>query len=138
MKKISLLILLLLVLSVGRAQLNVDALDLPDAHPRYLTHPQGREEVLDLIGREAWAKDVFDKLKQRTDVYVNRTDTQPDWLYSRLAMYWKSHATDVYVKGGDLRPCGRGESACADRALYRYARNDDQLPPPEAGRRGTL
>ena len=99
MKKISLLAVLLLVLSVGRAQLNVDALDLPEAHPRYLTHPQGREEVLDLIGREAWARDVFDKLKRRTDVYVNRTDTQPDWLYSRLAMYWKSHATDVYVKG---------------------------------------
>lgn len=43
MKKISLLAVLLLVLSVGRAQLNVDALDLPEAHPRYLTHPQGRE-----------------------------------------------------------------------------------------------
>lgn len=117
MKKISLLALLLLVLSVGRAQLNVDALDLPEAHPRYLTHPQGREEVLELIEREAWARDVFDKLKRRTDAYVNRTDTQPDWLYSRLAMYWKSHATDVYVKGEAFDYAG-GEKAPAPTVRY--------------------
>lgn len=68
-------------------------------HPRYLTTPSGKETTWRLIQQEDWAKDVFEKLKQRTEIYLLRTDTQPDWLYSRLAMYWHSHATEVYVKG---------------------------------------
>lgn len=39
------------------------------------------------------------KLKQKTDVYLERVKAQPDWLLSRLAMYWKTHATDVYLNG---------------------------------------
>ena len=35
------------------------------------------------------------KLKQKTDVYLERVKAQPDWLLSRLAMYWKTHSTDV-------------------------------------------
>ena len=40
--------------------------------------------------KEKWAKDVFNKLKERTEVYTNLTDAQLAWLLSRLAMYWKS------------------------------------------------
>ena len=97
MKKISAFVVLLWICASVAAQWKVDSQNLPQGHPRYLTHPQGREEVLSLIEKETWAKDVFAKLKQRVDNYANRTDTQPDWLYSRLAMYWKSHATEVYV-----------------------------------------
>lgn len=68
-------------------------------HPRYLTTSSGKETTWNLIKQEKWAKDVFEKLKQRTEIYLLRTDTQPDWLYSRLAMYWHSHATEVYVRG---------------------------------------
>ena len=68
-------------------------------HPCYLTTPSGKEVTWRLIQQEEWARNVFEKLKQRTEIYLLRTDTQPDWLYSRLAMYWHSHATEVYVKG---------------------------------------
>lgn len=64
-----------------------------------LTTPEGKKETWKLIKKEAWAQDVFNKLKERTEVYTRRTESQPDWLLSRLAMYWKSHATEVYVKG---------------------------------------
>ena len=90
---------------------------LPDSHPRYLTDAKGKSETLHLIKTEAWAKDVFEKLKRRTDIYANLTDAQPDWLLSRLAMYWQSHATDVYIKGETFDHAG-GEKAPAPTVRY--------------------
>lgn len=91
---------------------------MPQTHPRVLTTPAGKQETWKLIKKEEWAKDVFNKLKERTEVYTNLTDAQPAWLLSRLAMYWKSHATEVYVKGETFDHAG-GERApyplCATR-----------------------
>ena len=117
MKKISAFVVLLWLCASVAAQGKVDSQDLPQGHPRYLTHPQGREEALSLIEKEAWAEDVFTKLKQRVDKYANLTDTQPDWLYSRLAMYWKSHATEVYVRGEAFDHAG-GAKAPAPTVRY--------------------
>ncbi len=83
---------------------------MPQTHPRVLTTPAGKQETWELIKKEEWAKDVFNKLKERTEVYTNLTDAQPSWLLSRLAMYWKSHATEVYVKGETFNHAG-GEKA---------------------------
>ena len=90
---------------------------MPQEHPRVLTTPEGRKETWKLIKKEAWAQDVFNKLKERTDVYTRRTESQPDWLLSRLAMYWKSHATEVYVKGEVFDHAG-GEKAPAPTVRY--------------------
>lgn len=99
---------------------------MPQTHPRVLTTPAGKQETWKLIKKEEWAKDVFNKLKERTEVYTNLTDAQPAWLLSRLAMYWKSHATEVYVKGETFDHAG-GEKApyplCATREPVA------QLPP---------
>ena len=84
--------------------------NMPQTHPRVLTTPAGKQETWKLIKKEEWAKDVFNKLKERTEVYTNLTDAQPAWLLSRLAMYWKSHATEVYVKGETFDHAG-GERA---------------------------
>ena len=83
---------------------------MPQTHPRVLTTPAGKQETWKLIKKEEWAKDVFNKLEERTEVYTNLTDAQPAWLLSRLAMYWKSHATEVYVKGETFDHAG-GERA---------------------------
>lgn len=37
------------------------------------------------------------KQKAKVDPYLLKVKAQPDWLYSRLQMYWTTHATDVYV-----------------------------------------
>ena len=58
---------------------------MPQTHPRVLTTPAGKQETWKLIKKEEWAKDVFNKLKERTEVYTNLTDAQPAWLLSRLA-----------------------------------------------------
>ncbi len=39
------------------------------------------------------------KLKGKIESVMSHVDAQPDWLYSRLQMYWKTHATDVFVNG---------------------------------------
>jgi len=83
---------------------------MPQAHPRVLTTPEGKQETWNLIKTEEWAKDVFDKLRERTEKYTDLTATRPDWLLSRLAMYWKSHATEVYIKGETFDHAG-GEKA---------------------------
>lgn len=83
---------------------------MPQAHPRVLTTPEGKQETWSLIKTEEWAKDVFDKLRERTEKYTDLTATRPDWLLSRLAMYWKSHATEVYIKGETFDHAG-GEKA---------------------------
>ncbi len=83
---------------------------MPQEHPRVLTTPAGKQETWKLIKKEEWAKDVFNKLKERTEVYTNLTDAQPSWLLSRLAMYWKSHATEVYVKGETFDHAGGGKA----------------------------
>lgn len=56
-------------------------------HPRVLTTPEGKRETWNLIKTEAWAEDVFNKLKERTEAYTRLTDVQPTWLLSRLAMF---------------------------------------------------
>lgn len=52
-----------------------------------------------------------DQLRKKVDPYLARVEQQPDWLYSRLQMYWKTHATDVFCNaetydhvGGDRAP----------------------------------
>lgn len=64
-------------------------------HPCYLTTSSAKKETKKLIEKEDWAINNFEELKIRTDVYANR---EPDWLESRLQMYWNTHATDVYIK----------------------------------------
>lgn len=42
--------------------------------------------------------------------YLQKVKAQPDWLVSRLQMYWQSHATEVYVDGERFHHVG-GEKA---------------------------
>lgn len=109
MKKILLLLAIFLCVQL-KAQVNAPVVKLSQEHPRYLTDAGGKKTTLKLIKKEPWAKDVFEKLKEKTDVYIRLTDSQPDWLFSRLAMYWKSHATDVYIKGENFDHAGGGKA----------------------------
>ena len=56
--------------------------NMPQEHPRVLTTPEGKRETWNLIKTEAWAEDVFNKLKERTEAYTRLTDVQPTWLLS--------------------------------------------------------
>ena len=43
--------------------------------------------------------DELQTLRTRVDNYVAKVEAQPDWLVSRLQMYWTTHATDVLING---------------------------------------
>ncbi len=117
MKKTILFIYLCFSFLLVQAQTQSDWTHLPQGHPRYLTTPDGRDATLRLIAEETWAADVLRQLLSKTDKYVQLTEEQPDWLLSRLAMYWKSHATDVYVKGENFDHAG-GERAPVPTVRY--------------------
>lgn len=52
-------------------------------------------------------------LHQRIDPILRHVATQPDWLLSRLQMYWTTHATDVYVRGEAFDHPGGGHAPAA-------------------------
>ena len=141
MKKILLLMAIFFSVLL-QAQLNTLSMNLPQGHPRYLTDAGGKETTLKLISNEPWAEEVFGKLKSKTDVYVRLTEAQPEWLLSRLAMYWESHATDVYVKGETFDYAG-GEKAPVPTVRYTGTRGtfathsrpklEDVVPYDDAG-----
>ncbi len=112
-----LLLLVFLPMLCTKAQ-NIPLPDnMPKAYPRVLTTPNGKISTQKLIKNEVWARDVYGKLKQRTDVFTDRVSAQPDWLLSRLGMYWNSHATDVYIKGEVFDHAG-GDRAPAPTVRY--------------------
>lgn len=90
-----------------------------NGHPRYYTTESGKKETLNLIKKEKWARDVFDGLTSRVEKYSSKG---PEWLTSRLQMYWKSHSTDVYIKGEYYDHAG-GEKAPAPTVMYTGARS---------------
>lgn len=118
MKKIGFLICLFIV-GMIHAQESSLPTQLPQEHPRYLTDSNGKAETQKLIRKEVWAKDVFEKLRQRTDIYADRG---PEWLTSRLQMYWKTHATEVFIKGEYYDHAG-GKKAPAPTVMYTGARS---------------
>lgn len=131
----------LLITSVLYAQEYPLSVKLPQGHPRYLTNSNGKAETKKLIKKEPWAQEVFEKLKQRTDQYADRG---PEWLTSRLQMYWKTHATEVYIKGEYYDHAG-GEKAPVPTVMYTGARSHgtnyvrpklDELKPYQEDVRG--
>lgn len=119
MKRLILLLYLSVVIGAVHAQTGRLDLKLPQGHPRYLTTQEGKKETQELIRKAPWAKDVYDRLRQRTDKYVDRGT---DWLSSRLLMYWNTHATDVYIKGEYYDHAG-GEKAPAPTVVFTGARS---------------
>lgn len=109
MKKNLLLIIFFFSVSL-QAQINNWSTGLPQEHPRYLTDTKSKKAILKLIKEKSWAGKVYEELKEKTDKYAQLVELHPDWLYSRLAMYWNSHATDVFIKGESFDHAGGGKA----------------------------
>jgi hypothetical protein len=72
----------------------------PTGHPRLLTDNAGRETLKKVIEAEEWAQKTYNRSRESIEKYVLQHRTDSSWLISRLQMYWKSHASNVYIKGG--------------------------------------
>ena len=69
-------------------------------HPCLIVNNKDRQEILSKIEQEEWAQKAWESLKQNIDPYVDRHQSDPEWIVSRLAMYWKDgeHFTQCYIK----------------------------------------
>ena len=61
------------------------------------------------------------RLKSKIENVMQKVDAQPDWLYSRLQMFWNSHATDVFVNGETFAKLG-GERAAEPTVKFNGTR----------------
>lgn len=77
------------------------------------------------------------RLIAKTEPYLLKVKAQPDWLVSRLQMYWTTHATDVYVSGetfdhvGGQRapvPTVKFAGTRSNATAYNRPRIDDVVP----------
>lgn len=85
--------------SAKAQQINLPA-GLKTEHPRLFADNSNRQTILQSIQNDEAAKTSFNQLKAAIDPYVNRHQTDSTWIISRLQMYWKTRATDIYIKGG--------------------------------------
>lgn len=90
--------LLLVAVSVS-AQIPLPS-QLEQAHPRLLTTEAEKPILQKQIETESWAQEVLEGIQNRIDRHVIRHQTDPEWMVSRLMMYWKTKATQVYINGG--------------------------------------
>jgi len=68
-------------------------------HPRVLAGTT-RRDLENLLTKEAWAKTIFERTVKQIEPYIKRHQTEPNWIVSRLQMYWNTKHTQVYIRGG--------------------------------------
>ena len=73
--------------------------NLKDGHPR-LAGDNTPAKILDLVASDEAAHKAFEQTKHSVDSLVDLHRVDSGWIISRLQMFWKTHATDVFIKGG--------------------------------------
>lgn len=68
-------------------------------HPQLLVTADQHEAIVEKVETVDWAKAAYAQLKTHIDGYVARTEAEPDWVTSRLAMNWDTHYTRHLTAG---------------------------------------
>lgn len=70
------------------------------SHPRLYVKNEDRQTILEKIENEEWARESWENLLAEIDPHVTRHQSNPEWIVSRLAMYWKEgeRYTQCYIK----------------------------------------
>lgn len=90
--------------ALGADSFSQDRIAIPELgsdYPRMVKGAECRREVGALLETESGQK-AMSGLVARVYPFVLRHEKEPEWIVSRLQMYWDSHATDIYVKGEEL------------------------------------
>lgn len=83
---------------------HAQTIPLPTQYP--LEHPRMEVNKSDLPHLQSWinqnekAKSVVRKLTESIAPYITRCQADSAFMLSRLQLYWKTRATEVYIKGG--------------------------------------
>ena len=71
-------------------------------HPRiYITNKQ-KVSFTEKLQQAEWAQSSFEAIKNGVEKYADRHQTDPEWIISRLQMYWDTHHERVYVIGNEF------------------------------------
>lgn len=74
--------------------------DPKTSYPRLYAGKGEQKRVAKLVEQQPWAKNSYQKIIDKVQPYVERHKTDPEWITSRLAMYWKEgeRYTQCYLK----------------------------------------
>lgn len=100
MKRIGPFIFFQFLVILAHAQVIKIPAAITPLHPRVLTNDKQKTGLQQLIGGTNWARTTWEQARKNIEAYVDRHQTDSTWIVSRLQMYWKSKATDVFIKGG--------------------------------------
>ncbi len=69
-------------------------------HPCIYTSPADKGTIQQKIAAEPWAKEAFERIRSQVEKYADHHVTDPEWIVSRLSMYWKEgeRYTQCYLK----------------------------------------
>lgn len=98
MKRKSNLILLLLLLTNGIK----GTMLAQETHPRIYVFQKQKSVFLERADRSDKVTAILAESRSRVGPYIDRHQTEPEWILSRLQMYWKTKYTRVYVNGMDF------------------------------------
>lgn len=96
-RKIGILILLWTACGAS-AQERIVLPALKAEYPRMVNGERCRNGIEELLATPSGAQ-AMAGIRDRIEPFVARHATDPEWIVSRLQMYWDSHATDVYIDG---------------------------------------
>ncbi|MDF7808625.1 heparinase II/III family protein [Pontiellaceae bacterium B12219] len=68
-------------------------------HPQLLVTADQQEIIAQKVADVPWANAAFIQLTDKIDAYVAKTQAEPDWAVSRLAMNWETHYEQAITKG---------------------------------------
>ena len=91
-----------LLITVFIVQIFISANVLAQVHPQIYITNDGKEALLNRIQEQQNAKQYIEDVKEDLKVYVDRHVSDPEWMISRLQMYWKTKYKRVYVNGMDF------------------------------------
>lgn len=72
------------------------------SHPRIYIKQEQKAAFMQRLEHSSRAAEFVQQLKEHVDPYVDRHQTDPEWIVSRLQMYWKTKYERVYVNGMDF------------------------------------
>lgn len=72
------------------------------SHPRiYITNDQ-KSSFTQKLESVDWAKSSYESIKYGVEGYVDRHASDPDWIISRMQMYWDTQHERIYVIGNEF------------------------------------
>jgi hypothetical protein len=109
---------------------------LEQDYPRIYTTLKEKKALENTIRKEAWAQKVVEEIHKTVDEHVKRHVHDNEWMPSRLQMYWKTQAKNVYVNGASYshadgkapKPTVRFTGARSHHTSYAKPALEDILP----------